>query len=107
MPLMVPADAEISEGLFRRLPQAKHFGRSRPHQSEKYNLHGSHRDHAAQKARLPPLDHQTRYDTGGVERDQENGLQAALISDHLKNTLGISCVTRVMLHEPLTARRKS
>ena len=69
----------------------------RPRQSERIQpLHGSHRDHAAQKAILCSIISQVTPSESSVIKKMA---YEPLYLDHLKNTLGISCVTRVMLHE--------
>jgi UbiD family decarboxylase len=108
VPLMVPADAEIIiEGFVSTeyLEPEAPFGESHGHVNPKeYNPYMEVTAITRRKkAILCSIISQVTPSESSVIKKMA---YEPLYLDHLKNTLGISCVTRVMLHEPLTATQK-
>jgi UbiD family decarboxylase len=108
VPLMVPADAEIIiEGWVNTewLEPEAPFGESHGHVNPKeYN---PYMEVSAitrrKKAILCSIISQVTPSESSVIKKMA---YEPLYLDHLKNALGVKCVTRVMLHEPLTATQK-
>jgi len=108
VPLMVPADAEIIiEGWVHTewLEPEAPFGESHGHVNPKeYN---PYMEVSAitrrKKAILCSIISQVTPSESSVIKKMA---YEPLYLDHLKNTLGVKCVMRVMLHEPLTATQK-
>jgi UbiD family decarboxylase len=108
VPLMVPADAEIIiEGWVNTewLEPEAPFGESHGHVNPKeYN---PYMEVSAitrrKKAILCSIISQVTPSESSVMKKMA---YEPLYLDHLKNVLGVKCVMRVMLHEPLTATQK-
>jgi UbiD family decarboxylase len=108
VPLMVPADAEIIiEGWVNTewLEPEAPFGESHGHVNPKeYNPYMEVTAITRRKkAVLCSIISQVTPSESSVIKKMA---YEPLYLDHLKNALGVKCVTRVMLHEPLTATQK-
>ena len=108
VPLMVPADAEIIiEGWVNTewLEPEAPFGESHGHVNPKeYNPYMEVTAITRRKkAILCSIISQVTPSESSVIKKMA---YEPLYLDHLKNALGVKCVTRVMLHEPLTATQK-
>jgi UbiD family decarboxylase len=108
VPLMVPADAEIIiEGWVNTewLEPEAPFGESHGHVNPKeYNPYMEVTAITRRKnAILCSIISQVTPSESSVIKKMA---YEPLYLDHLKNALGLKCVTRVMLHEPLTATQK-
>jgi UbiD family decarboxylase len=108
VPLMVPADAEIIiEGWVNTewLEPEAPFGESHGHVNPKeYNPYMEVTAITRRKkAVLCSIISQVTPSESSVIKKMA---YEPLYLDHLRNALGVKCVTRVMLHEPLTATQK-
>ena len=108
VPVMVPADAEIIiEGYVNTewLEPEAPFGESHGHVNPKeYNPYMEVTAITRRKnAILCSIISQVTPSESSVIKKMA---YEPLYLDHLKNVLGVKCVTRVMLHEPLTATQK-
>ncbi len=108
VPLMVPADAEIiiegwvnTEWLEPEAPFGESHGHVNPQEFNPY-MEVSAITRRKDAILCSIISQVTPSESSVIKKMAYEPLYL----DHLKNTLGVKCVTRVMLHEPLTATQK-
>jgi 4-hydroxy-3-polyprenylbenzoate decarboxylase len=108
VPLMVPADAEIiiegyvsTEWLEPEAPFGESHGHVNPKEYNPY-MEVSCITRRKQAILCSIISQVTPSESSVIKKMAYEPLYL----DHLKNVLGIKCVSRVMLHEPLTATQK-